>query len=92
MPLNCTFRMANFIVYIHFYHSKKKSFLLVSEATLREVKVDIPGEVSGTKGLPADVLKVVVVSTMMGPEPVAAKLVGSRVVVFRTVVELSPSL
>lgn len=70
----------------------KKGTAVVSEATLREVKVDIPGEVSGTKGLPADVLKVVVVSTMMGPEPVAAKLVVSRVVVFRTVVVFSPFL
>lgn len=54
--------------------------------------MDIPVEVSGTKGLPADVLEAPVVSAGMGPEPVAAKLVVSRVVVFRTVVVLSPSL
>lgn len=65
---------------------------LVSEVTLREVKVDMLGEVSGTKGPPADVLKVAVFSAMMGPEPVAAKSVVSRVVVFRTVVVVSPSL
>ena len=87
--------MASFIAYIYSYCSKKKkkkSFLLVSEVTLREAKVDISGEVSATKELPAIVLKVVVVSAMVGPEPVAAKLVVSRIVVFRTVVALNPSL
>lgn len=66
----------------------------IGTAAVSEVTLNIPGEVSGTKGLPADVLKVVVFSAMMGPEPepVAATLVVSRVVVFRTVVELSPSL
>lgn len=53
--------------------------------------MDIPGEVSGAKGLPTGVLKVVVVSVMMGPEPVAAKFVASRVVVFRVAVGLNPS-
>lgn len=70
----------------------KKGTAVVSEVTLREAKVDISGEVSATKELPAIVLKVVVVSAMVGPEPVAAKLVVSRIVVFRTVVALNPSL
>lgn len=54
--------------------------------------MDIPGEVSGTKGLATDVLKVAAVSAMMGPEPVAAKLVVSGVVVFKIAVGLDPSL
>lgn len=70
----------------------KKGAAVVSEVTLREVRVDIPGEVSGTKGLATDVLKVAAVSAMMGPEPVAAKLVVSGVVVFRIAVGLDPSL
>lgn len=67
----------------------KKGAAVVSEVTLREVRVDIPGEVSGTKGLATDVLKVAAVSAMMGPEPVA---VVSGVVVFRIAVGLDPSL
>lgn len=47
--------------------------------------------VTGTKELSDRVLKVAVVSAMVGPEPVAANLVDSRVVVFRVAVGLDPS-
>lgn len=47
--------------------------MVVPEVTVTEAKVDVPGVVTWAKGLPASVLKVVVVSATVGPEPVAAK-------------------
>lgn len=54
--------------------------------------MDVPGVVTGTKRRLASVLKVVVVSAMMGDERMAAKLVVSKVVVSRIAVGLDPSL
>ena len=61
-----------FHIYI-FFITIKTLFLLVPEVTVTEAKVDVPGVVTWAKGLPASVLKVVVVSATVGPEPVAAK-------------------
>lgn len=47
--------------------------------------------VTGTKELSDSVLKVAVVLATVRSEPVAVNLVPARVVVFRIVVELSPS-
>lgn len=47
--------------------------------------------VTGTKELSDSVLKVAVVLATVRSEPVAVNLVAARVVVFRIVVELSPS-
>ena len=69
--------MANIILYIYinklYLTTIKKLFLLVPEVTLTEAKVEVPGVVTGAKGLPDSVLKVIVVSATVGPEPVAAK-------------------
>lgn len=51
----------------------KKGIAVVPEVTLTEAKVEVPGVVTGAKGLPDSVLKVIVVSATVGPEPVAAK-------------------
>lgn len=51
----------------------KKGTAVVPDVTLTEAKVDIPGVVTGTKGLPASGLKVAVVSATVGPERVAAR-------------------
>lgn len=51
----------------------KKGIAVVSEVTVTGAKVDVAGVVTWAKGLPASVLKVVVVSATVGPEPVAAK-------------------
>lgn len=69
----------------------KKGTAVVPEFTFTEAKVDISGMVTETKELPDSELTVVVVSAMVGPEPVTANLVVSRVVVFKTVVGLDPS-
>lgn len=63
----------------------KKGTAVITEVTFTETKVDISGMVTGTKELPDSVLTVVVVSAMVGNEPVTANLVVSRVVDFKTV-------
>lgn len=51
-----------------------KEISVVPEVTLAGATVDIPGMVSGARGLPAiAVLKVVVVSAVVAPDAVAAK-------------------
>ena len=60
-------------IYILYFITIKTLFLLVPEVTVTEAKVDVAGVVTWAKGLPASVLKVVVVSAIVGPEPVAAK-------------------
>lgn len=65
-----------YFIYIYknkLYLTTIKLFLLVPEVTLTEAKVEVPGVVTGAKGLPDSVLKVIVVSATVGPEPVAAK-------------------
>lgn len=65
-----------YFIYIYInklYLTTIKLFLLVPEVTLTEAKVEVPGVVTGAKGLPDSVLKVIVVSATVGPEPVAAK-------------------
>lgn len=69
----------------------KKGIAVVPEVTLTGAKVDVPVVVTGTKGIPASVLKVVAVLATVGPEPVEAKLVVSTVVLLRIVVEPDPS-
>lgn len=65
-----------YFIYIYknkLYLTTIKLFLLVPEVTLTEAKVEVPRVVTGAKGLPDSVLKVIVVSATVGPEPVAAK-------------------
>ena len=60
-------------IYILYFITIKTLFLLVPVVTVTEAKVDVAGVVTWAKGLAASVLKVVVVSATVGPEPVAAK-------------------
>lgn len=69
----------------------KKGTAVVPDVALTEANVAISGVVTGTKELADSVLTVAVVSSLVGPTPVAANGVVSRVVVFRTVVGLDPS-
>lgn len=65
----------------------------VAEVTLSEAEVYIPDVVSEAKGLPAIVVLrvVVVISALVGLEPVAAKGVVATAVVLKVAVGLNPS-